>query len=145
MVPVRLGTLSLMYREFCGLAFDEAPGEFDDVRWDKLGIDSSSLVQLISPKTESIGAEHSENADDNPDTDDALRELSQRVRPEIYDALKEGFGDDSMLCASLWRSPTEHDPRYQESLEETLNEVTADKADAFRWICEGMYRLEPFY
>ena len=89
---------------------------------------SSFIVQLIRPETER------DEEDERLDTG-ALQELTHRVRPEIYEALVEGFGDDSMLFASLWRTV------HQESLEETLNEVTFDKAEAFSWICQGMYQL----
>ena len=87
------------------------------------------------------------------DPNDTLRELSQRVRPEIYEALKEGFDGDAMLFASLWRTPTEYDLRQQESVEEILapadlkaiysfpGNETARKLEALQWISEGMCQL----
>jgi hypothetical protein len=147
MVLVRLGTLALMYREFCEIAFGESQGDFEWVQWDQLGIESSSLPQLVHPETDSNeadgrGAEDREegeiddgDADGDLDINDALQELSQRVRPEIYEALVDGFGDDSMLFASLWRTVS------HESLEDTVNEVTPEKGEAFSWICQGMDQL----
>jgi len=165
MVLVRLGTLGLMYREFCEIAFDEDQGSFEWVEWDQLGIESSSLLELARPEADSNDeegrtAENSKegetderDADGAFDTNDALRELSQRVRPEIYEALKDGFGGDSILFASMWRTPTECDPRQQESNEEILapadlktiysifGDETARKLEAFQWISEGMCQL----
>jgi len=135
MVLVRLGTLALAYREFCDLAFGEGSGDFDYIEWDELGIDPSSLAQLVAPETESDGR------DDSFDTDDALQQSSQRVRPEIYDALVDGFGGDAMLFASLWRTPTDCDPRAEESIDDVFNELTASKAEAFQWIRDGMDQL----
>lgn len=165
MVLVRLATLALMYREFCEIAFEENQGTFEWIEWDQLGIESGSLYQLVRPEADSNDAEgrraedseeagtDERDADADLNPDDALWELSQRVRPEIYEALKEGFGDDFMLLASLWRTPTEYDPRRQESDEEILNpadlktiysipgDETARKLEAFLWVREGMCQL----
>ena len=135
MVLVRLGTLSLMYREFCNVAFDEGTGDFDFVEWDRLGIEPSRLAQLVETETEPA-EQYDEEAEDGFDSGKALQELSERVRPGIYEALKEGLGNDSMLFASLWRTV------HQGSLDDILNnELTGNKLDAFMWICEGMGRL----
>jgi len=147
MVLVRLGTLALMYREFCEVAFDESQGNFEWVQWDQLGIESSTLPQLAHTEIDSNeadggraedreeGATDNGDADGDLDVDNALRQLSQRVRPEIYEALVDGFGDDSMLFASLWRTVA------HESLEDTVNYVTPEKGEAFSWICQGMAEL----
>jgi hypothetical protein len=144
LVLVRLGTLALMYREFCELAFDESQGSFEYVDWDQLGIESSALKQFTYVDTDSkdaVGRDAAAGSPDNGqedgglDIDSALQELSERVRPEIYAALEEVFGGDSMLFASLWRSVSD------ESLEDTLNEVTPEKGEAFSWICQGMELL----
>ena len=131
MVLVRLGTLALMYREFCDLAFEESTES--EGEWDELNIDPFRVGQLIGADFE---------RDDDQDADSlaraALNELSESARPETYEALKKGFGGDSALFASLWRTPTDGKRQEQESLYETLNEVTPQKGAAFDWICEGM-------
>jgi hypothetical protein len=140
MVLVRLGTLAFMYREFCDVAFQEGSGQFDFVEWYELGIDTSLLTQLVATGKEPAESDE-DKADESDSNKDHLQELTVRVRLEIYEALKDGFGSDSMLFASLWRSPNEDEPLRQESLDETLNCVTSEKAEAFSWICEGMNQL----
>jgi hypothetical protein len=63
------------------------------------------------------------------------------VRAEIFEALRDGFGGESHLFASLWRSPSAHDPIHQESFVECVTDITGAKVEAFGWISEGMEEL----
>jgi hypothetical protein len=137
-VLVRLGTLHIMYREFCDLAFGQ--GDDSDGYWDDRDLDPLILAQLF-PRKQRADPDEEEEADDDEGFTEELQELSRELRPEIYDALFEGFGGETGLFISLWRTPTENDPIHQESEAEIVSDVTADKLEAFSWIRGGMYVL----
>jgi hypothetical protein len=64
----------------------------------------------------------------------ALRRLAYQSREEVVEALIRGFGDSSLLFASLWRTRPEYS---RVSITEVLNDATWDKMPAFEWIQAG--------
>lgn len=138
-VHVRLMTLGTIYKEFCCQAFEECiePDYYD---WtEELQISPLRIGQLTGPEYDP------ETEEDHDLVEQAVKELVNNARRDVCKALKEGFGSDSMLFASLWMSP-ELDAEFIEpdkvTLDEILNhDLVEGKHIAFGWIDAGMPSL----
>ena len=98
-VMVRLMALAGMYRDFCELAFDEVHDPAYPLWADELCLSTFRLAQCVGSR---FGAD--EGRDDQCLLEEALVELMEEARSQIHMALREEFGDDSLLFVSLWNT-----------------------------------------
>ena len=99
----------------------------------ELGMSPFRIGQLVSPEFQRDTEEETERL-----VEQALADLVEKARAEVYEALTNGFSGDSMLFVSLWKSngsDKDVDPYF------VLNDVTFDKMGAFAWITNGMPRV----
>ncbi len=132
-VLVRLMSLVTMYQEFCGLAWEEWHEPEYEMWATELGMSPFRIGQLVSPEFQRDTEEETERL-----VEQALADLVEKARAEVYEALTNGFSGDSMLFVSLWKSngsDKDVDPYF------VLNDVTFDKMGAFAWITNGMPRV----
>ncbi len=156
------GTTPLgMYRE---LAFDEVHDPDYSLWADELCLSTFRVAQCVGAQFDA-----DEDRDDECLLEAALIKLMDEVRSQIHQALREEFGDDSLLFVSLWNTVEyrrDEDIREPESkllagdgrtdehakhsteidwLEDAdwiLNtEATGQKLAAHEWIAEGMHNL----
>jgi hypothetical protein len=164
LVFVRLMALAGIYLDFCELAFDEIHDAAYTMWASDLSLSTFRVAQCV-------GSQFSkdEEADDDQLLEDALRNLMDKARSDIHQALRSKFGDDSLLFVSLWNTveyergeldtagtgnvapersdQTNHDIEkgwidWREEAGGILNcEITGQKLAAFTWIQEGMQSL----
>jgi len=165
LVMVRLMTLAAIYRDFCELAFDEVHHPAYTLWADELCLSTFRLAQCVGSQFDA-----GEDRDDKSLLEGALLELMEEARSDIHEALREEFGDDSLLFVSLWNTveykrdeevresesklvdsegETEHEhPKNNveiDWLEDAYwvpnTEVTGQKLAAHEWITQGMHSL----
>jgi hypothetical protein len=165
-VMVRLMALAAMYRDFCELAFDEVHDPAYPLWADELCLSTFRVAQCVGSQ---FGAD--EGRDDQCLLEEALVELMEEARSQIHMALREEFGDDSLLFVSLWntveywrdgddgetepkRAGTERQSECKNGPKENAeidwlddagwilnNDLTGQKLAAHNWIVEGMRSL----
>jgi hypothetical protein len=164
LVFVRLMALAGIYLDFCELAFDEIHDGAYTMWASDLSLNTFRVAQCV-------GSQFSkdEEADDDQLLEDALRNLMDKARSDIHEALRSKFGDDSLLFVSLWNTveyerseldtagtgnvaPERSDQTnreiekgwidWHEEAGGILNcEITGQKLAAFTWIGQGMQSL----
>jgi hypothetical protein len=92
---------------------------------------------------QALGPHYLEDTDDPIELETALKALIDHYRPEVFEALVKGFGNESSLFLSLWRaSEGGAIDEPEECAESVLNEGTPERMKAFEWITEGMPSLD---
>lgn len=169
-VLVRFMVICTIYREFCGMAWDEWD-EPNLVEWaDDLEVSAVRVGQLV-------GSDLDPQTGSDEVLDEALQIMVEEFRPSVFTALNEEFGGDSMLFASLWATnwgPYEDyddyyddedddddgdgDPKDEEEvvdpglkqlledpavLDDILNCISAEKMRAYEWVVAGMPSVFP--
>jgi hypothetical protein len=142
MVLIRFVALAEMYREFChtsGLEQMDLP-PYDDWAGD-LEISSFRLGQLVGIEFGAL-----REASDCALREEALRQLVNQVRREVFDALvARFFGSTWSLFASLWVTQ-QAGVDFANLDEKTLNELDFDcsgqLAEGFLWVDQGMPEVE---
>ena len=143
-VLTRVLTLNMIYGEFCKLTFEEYYGyDFSDLLYDDLS--DLELGQLYAEV----------NQDDFVDSrEDALRELAEEGRIQVFDALHKELSTEDLFAAMYFTavSPRDEDgdsivfstyEEYCTYLEkhglDQINELDGSKA--YFWLSEGTYSV----
>lgn len=144
---LRFMALGAIYREFNGIAFDEYVEPDYEIWAELFNISEFRIGQIIADNPSFINYEDEEENIYY----EALRYLGDKYRPQVYNALKSGFGSTAQLFYELYLTgmPDEDDPfKNYEYKVPTFDEVIDDveliggKIEAYRWIEEGCY---PYY
>jgi hypothetical protein len=140
-VIVMLMTLAAIYRDFCELAFDEVHEPDYSVWASELCIGAFRVAQCVGSQFDA-----DEDRDDQSLLEGALIELMQEARSQIHMALREEFGDDSLLFVSLWNTVEKPQQNAETNWLDDAgwilnNDVTGQKLAAHNWIAEGMHSL----
>ncbi len=171
--------LAGVYRDFCCAAFDECVG-YNYAEWaESLGIKIAALskdkiIEFIDSIEEHLteldeeGIFGIENFKEKEKEfiEDHLEGIANDARKVIVPELLRGFGDDSGLFVSFWKSTKKeneacqstskiddeddyyednededdyYEDDYYETDEDILNTLTPNKEQAFMWITEGCY------
>ena len=142
-VAVRFLALASLYRDWCCLAFDECQQD-EPASWAfAFDLDAIYLGQLVPD----------EDLPDDPDEafESALRALMEEERSTVAHGLQTAYGGVARLFLALWRSAArDTDPDafdddeapVEESDDEILNDVTAEKLRAYEWISGGCDSLQ---
>lgn len=138
-VSLRLVTLGRIYHEFCGCAWDENPdwpiGDFAE----DLEIDPVALGLVAAEK----GVDQSDYwLDDESDLrESALIKASDAMRREIFDCLKQAYGNEIQLYSRMRQT---HQPELRDSddLEHDFEEfeVTGNNMYALNYVQQGFHR-----
>jgi hypothetical protein len=132
-VQFRLLVLSGIYSDFCDRAFDE-PSEIGYSM--EFELDRFVGGQLWARRPDL-------KFDDELDDDgDILNTLVETHRGEVVRALVKGFGSDTALYASLWKSKDANDADAdQEDGNDDTFVCEAPQGRAYEWVSEGCQRL----
>jgi hypothetical protein len=132
---LRLLTLSIIYQEFCGLAWDTNPETPVDFLAEDLQIDPVALGILAG----SDGTAEFENFDDDYDLREAaLITVTKRQKPAIFQCLKAAYGSDIKLYSRLWHTRNES---LEDDMADTAEEfeITPPNGCAIQYVLKGFH------
>jgi hypothetical protein len=147
-VIVRLFVLGTLYYEFCHFAFDEYNDGIDYSYWisdlsDGLFLSSFRLGQLVGLNYRN-DEKIIQTSDDEKFIIETVGTLVEQQREIVTYTLVKGFGNESLLFASLWLSPKSGETDGDDASTEVLNYPTPEKMRAFEWIESGMQSLQEY-
>ena len=123
---LRLVALARIYREFCGLAWDEDQQTLLDYLAEHLGIDPVALGLLAS----AAGTQQFlEAADESELRKAALEAVTDSQRAGIFECLRTAYGSDVNLYTRLWHTRSARAERDSEGDEFEVNGANSAALD----------------
>jgi len=134
-VVIRFLCLTQIFADFYELAFQDGHTLYYTELADSMGLSKLRVGQLLGRNPD-----FDRELDESQQYSDVLRHLAYEVRGEICRVITDGFGDESQLFISLWRTNPPYADREKVTDHDIVNsDLTPDKTAVFAWITEGCY------
>lgn len=117
------------------VALAQLHSDFSDIAWEE-PVNCDSITDI--PHELDVEPFYAgQLAGDEPDLEfdsDGIRFIARKYRHEVLSALLHGYGDETALFVSLWRTyPEDHFA----STNEIVNSISTEKMAAYGWVTAG--------
>jgi hypothetical protein len=138
-VNLRLMTLGKVYEEFCVAKWEEDPDRSLAMLAESLNIDRLSLGLLAAKaKYETDIEYHLHQSDDEYELyERALHAASAHLRKELFNCLRDAYGNDIKLYARLCETSCGLDPVGDEATTRDAFEFTAENLQGYSFVTNG--------